>query len=79
MGVTFTPDFETWSYAFAGTATFDGLIRGIVDENEKSLVWPAKTKLAEGKRSLARPEGLEPPAYRFEACRSIQLSYGRTQ
>jgi DNA invertase Pin-like site-specific DNA recombinase len=26
---------------------------------------------------LARPEGLEPPAYRFEACRSIQLSYGR--
>ena len=25
-----------------------------------------------------RPEGLEPPAYRFEACRSIQLSYGRT-
>ena len=27
---------------------------------------------------LVRPEGLEPPAYRFEACRSIQLSYGRT-
>ena len=26
---------------------------------------------------LVRPEGLEPPAYRFEACRSIQLSYGR--
>ena len=26
---------------------------------------------------LARPEGVEPPAYRFEACRSIQLSYGR--
>jgi hypothetical protein len=26
---------------------------------------------------MARPEGLEPPAYRFEACRSIQLSYGR--
>jgi tRNA-splicing ligase RtcB (3'-phosphate/5'-hydroxy nucleic acid ligase) len=24
-----------------------------------------------------RPEGVEPPAYRFEACRSIQLSYGR--
>ena len=28
---------------------------------------------------MARPEGLEPPAYRFEACRSIQLSYGRTR
>ena len=28
---------------------------------------------------MVRPEGLEPPAYRFEACRSIQLSYGRLQ
>jgi hypothetical protein len=28
---------------------------------------------------MVRPEGLEPPAYRFEACRSIQLSYGRTE
>ncbi len=27
---------------------------------------------------MARPEGLEPPAYWFEASRSIQLSYGRT-
>jgi hypothetical protein len=27
---------------------------------------------------VVRPEGVEPPAYRFEACRSIQLSYGRT-
>ena len=26
---------------------------------------------------LVRPEGLEPPAYWFEANRSIQLSYGR--
>ncbi len=26
---------------------------------------------------LARPEGLEPPAYWFEASRSIHLSYGR--
>ena len=29
-------------------------------------------------KSLVRPEGLEPPAYWFEASRSIQLSYGRT-
>jgi hypothetical protein len=29
------------------------------------------------KFELARPEGLEPPAYRFEACCSIRLSYGR--
>jgi hypothetical protein len=28
---------------------------------------------------LARPEGLEPPAYWFEASRSIQLSYGRVE
>jgi hypothetical protein len=26
---------------------------------------------------MVRPEGLEPPAYWFEASRSIQLSYGR--
>jgi hypothetical protein len=26
---------------------------------------------------LVRPEGLEPPAYWFEASRSIRLSYGR--
>jgi hypothetical protein len=26
---------------------------------------------------MVRPEGLEPPAYWFEANRSIQLSYGR--
>ena len=28
---------------------------------------------------MVRPEGLEPPAYWFEANRSIQLSYGRTE
>ena len=26
---------------------------------------------------LARPEGLEPPPCKFEACRSVHLSYGR--
>ena len=30
-----------------------------------------------GVKVMARPEGLEPPAYWFEANRSIQLSYGR--
>jgi hypothetical protein len=30
-------------------------------------------------KGVARPEGVEPPAYRFEACRSIQLSYGRSE
>ena len=28
---------------------------------------------------MVRPEGLEPPAYWFEASRSIQLSYGRVE
>ncbi len=28
-------------------------------------------------KRLARPEGLEPPTYWFEASRSIHLSYGR--
>jgi hypothetical protein len=27
---------------------------------------------------MARSEGLEPPAYKFVACCSIQLSYDRT-
>ena len=30
-------------------------------------------------KTLARPEGVEPPTYRFEACRSIHLSYGRAK
>ena len=29
------------------------------------------------KEKMARLEGLEPPTYRFEVCRSIQLSYRR--
>lgn len=28
-------------------------------------------------KKKTRPEGLEPPTFRFEACHSIQLSYGR--
>ena len=34
--------------------------------------------LEDGAELVVRPEGLEPPAYWFEASRSIQLSYGRT-
>src|SRR4051794_4748579 len=33
--------------------------------------------MRETKQRVVRPEGLEPPAYWFEASRSIQLSYGR--
>lgn len=29
------------------------------------------------RKSETRPEGVEPPTYRFEACHSVQLSYGR--
>ena len=29
------------------------------------------------REEMARLEGLEPPTYRFEVCRSIQLSYRR--
>ena len=32
---------------------------------------------SETRNVMVRPEGLEPPAYWFEANRSIQLSYGR--
>jgi hypothetical protein len=42
---------------------------------------PQREAIREGQKGgqrLVRPEGLEPPAYRFEACRSIQLSYGRS-
>ena len=41
-------------------------------------LWAFIGKRHDGK-VLVRPEGVEPPAYRFEACRSIQLSYGRAQ
>lgn len=27
---------------------------------------------------MVRPEGVEPPTFRFEVCHSVQLSYGRT-
>jgi hypothetical protein len=40
--LTFSPDFDTRSYTFAGTATFDKLIRGIVEENGKPLVWRSR-------------------------------------
>jgi hypothetical protein len=37
-------------------------------EYDEELLW-----------DVVRPEGLEPPAYWFEASRSIQLSYGRAR
>ncbi len=37
-----------------------------------------RTHAGRSKASLARPEGLEPPRSKFEACRSVQLSYGRS-
>ena len=43
-------------------------------------LYPAELRARTMKRrEVVRPEGLEPPAYRFEACRSIQLSYGRAR
>ncbi len=50
---------------------------------KKLFAIPLRGALAGGKdgwqatERLVRPEGLEPPAYWFEASRSIQLSYGR--
>ena len=38
----------------------------------------ASERRLDQERRMVRPEGLEPPAYWFEASRSIQLSYGRT-
>ena len=38
-----------------------------------------KNKAASDLTALARAEGFEPPANRFEACYSIQLSYTRTE
>ena len=42
-----------------------------------SLTQLAAYRISQFIETLVRPEGLEPPAYWFEASRSIQLSYGR--
>ncbi len=45
-----------------------------------SMPWRYRRSMMSGScvlKELVRPEGLEPPAYWFEASRSIQLSYGR--
>src|SRR5215831_992032 len=57
------------------------LARSLASFGATSSAWPAEPKLTprirRRERRMVRPEGVEPPAYRVEACRSIQLSYGR--
>ena len=59
----------------------NGTRRGMTWREFSSRGKPRSTDCSQGSLSVAtfvvRPEGLDPPAYRFEACRSIQLSYGR--
>ena len=59
--VVFTPDGDRYRFDLA----IEGgkLLSGVVDDPRATCV--------------VRPEGLEPPAYWFEASRSIRLSYGR--
>ena len=71
---------------------FDKLFTGIVESAPATRrcrpghqVWRIRwTMITDGcwsgvyAKGVVRPEGIEPPAYRFEACRSIHLSYGRT-
>ena len=55
---------------------------GFVQRNDRAVRFDVDRRASrrgDDRGSVARPEGLEPPAYRFEACRSIQLSYGRSQ
>jgi hypothetical protein len=86
----FTPRADGAGYDFTGPTRFDKLFTGIVsprpawmphgpsgienpmDDDYGRLLERVYAKV------LVRPEGIEPPAYRFEACRSIHLSYGRT-
>jgi hypothetical protein len=44
----------------------------------RDAVWAAGPRVRPAS-GVVRPEGLEPPAYWFEASRSIQLSYGRLE
>ena len=55
---------------------FLAMLDGAVKVGERDAMRLTATEIY---ASVVRPEGLEPPAYRFEACRSIQLSYGRVR
>jgi hypothetical protein len=69
---------QLWREVLGGSITFTPQGRTYRFSGEAAIgpVLAGTTGLA---TFVARPEGLEPPAYRFEACRSIQLSYGRVR
>ena len=74
-------------FGFGTRVSLDGELNGAPGRIRTCGLWlrrptlyPAELRaqpIGKRKDEVVRPEGIEPPAYRFEACRSIQLSYGR--